>query len=539
MGRRLFPFAIVVALAAASSPAAGGSSSAAAPGQLAPVATNLPSISGVAQVGQQLTANPGTWSGPTGTYAYAWARCDSSGSSCLPISGANTGSFKPTTAEIGARLRVTVTSSNKNGSAVATSPATAAIVPLSTPAPGTSTTTTTTPTPSTTTTTTTTTTLPTSGPTVTSLTLVNADTDADIRTLASGDTLDLASLPTRNLNVRANVSTKTLSVRFAYDAFANFRTESAAPFALAGDLAGNYYAWIPGIGSHTIAATPFDAVSAGGTAGPVKSATFTVTDSSGGSGSITLPSSGGSVIFPGDFETGSFSQWPTVQCANYGTASSTEFTRGNAYVVSDLVGQGTRAARFDLPAAANKSACEIGKGAAHPIGSDDYYSLAVRLPSNWVEPGGWGMTIAQLGFQYPPVWGGPLQLIAHKDRIEVAAQGGSCVYGTGCTRSVHKDVIPVGSLSLGVWHQLIVHSHWATDSSGLTEVWWKTKGSSTWAKTAALGGGPTVEWAPNTAPVTPNLDKIGAYRGASPVPLSIWLDGFCRATSFAAAAGCL
>jgi hypothetical protein len=163
----------------------------------------------------------------------------------------------------------------------------------------------------------------------------------------------------------------------------------------------------------------------------------------------------------------------------------------------------------------------------------------VRFPSDWVEPGGWGLTFAQLGFQYPPVWGGPLSLTAHKDSVEVVVQGGSCAYGTGCTRSIHQNIVPAGSLATGVWHQFIVHSHWAADASGITEVWWKTSNSATWTKTASLSGGPTVEWAPGTSPTAPNLDKIGAYRGASSVPLSIWLDGFCRATSFDAAASCL
>src|SRR5215218_3754334 len=64
---------------------------------------------------------------------------------------------------------------------------------------------------------------------VTSFTLINADTDKDIVTLGNGSTINLANLPTRNLNVRANVSGTVESVRFALDFNANFRTESSAP----------------------------------------------------------------------------------------------------------------------------------------------------------------------------------------------------------------------------------------------------------------------------------------------------------------------
>src|SRR5918993_2221128 len=62
--------------------------------------------------------------------------------------------------------------------------------------------------------------------TITTLTLINADTDKAIGTLENGATLNLATLPTKNLNVRAEVSGEVESVRFALDAKANFRTEN-------------------------------------------------------------------------------------------------------------------------------------------------------------------------------------------------------------------------------------------------------------------------------------------------------------------------
>jgi hypothetical protein len=57
--------------------------------------------------------------------------------------------------------------------------------------------------------------------TVTGLTLINADTDqpiAGFNPIAANATLDLATLPTRRLNVRANTSPTTVgSVKFALD----------------------------------------------------------------------------------------------------------------------------------------------------------------------------------------------------------------------------------------------------------------------------------------------------------------------------------
>jgi hypothetical protein len=112
---------------------------------------------------------------------------------------------------------------------------------------------------------------------VTSLTLINADNGQAIMTLTDGATLDLAALPTRNLNVRANVSGTTGSVQFVYDGSV-FRTESGAPYALAGDTGTGYYAWTPTEGAHTLKATPYTQRAGAGEAGTAVTVRFTVTD---------------------------------------------------------------------------------------------------------------------------------------------------------------------------------------------------------------------------------------------------------------------
>jgi hypothetical protein len=114
---------------------------------------------------------------------------------------------------------------------------------------------------------------------VTSFTLINADTDLDIGPLNNGATINLATLPTRNLNVRANTSPTTVgSVRFAYDGNLNYQTENAAPYALKGDDSGNYNAWTPGVGSHTLKGTPYTSSGGTGTVGTALSISFNVTN---------------------------------------------------------------------------------------------------------------------------------------------------------------------------------------------------------------------------------------------------------------------
>jgi endoglucanase len=77
---------------------------------LPPTNTHLPSVSGTAQQGDQLTADPGQWSGETPmSYSYAWSDGQSGQSITLGSS------------DVGQTLTVTVTATNDAGSAEATS----------------------------------------------------------------------------------------------------------------------------------------------------------------------------------------------------------------------------------------------------------------------------------------------------------------------------------------------------------------------------------------------------------------------------------
>jgi len=119
-------------------------------------------------------------------------------------------------------------------------------------------------------------------PSVTSFTLINADDDQPItgyNPIANGATLNLAMLPTRRLNIRADTDPALVgSVRFAFDGATNYRTDNAAPYALGGDTGTDYMAWTPSVGTHTVTATPYSAADASGTSGTAATLTFRVTD---------------------------------------------------------------------------------------------------------------------------------------------------------------------------------------------------------------------------------------------------------------------
>jgi hypothetical protein len=253
------------------------------------------------------------------------------------------------------------------------------------------------------------------------------------------------------------------------------------------------------------------------------------------------------VYFTGDWETGNISQWSWgAQCANYGTPSD-YITRGSLNLVTRVVGQGSTAGRFDLPAASQRSACEGLRKRTLNLNADEYYGMMFRVPLKWHKPSaaGWGLVLAQLNYQR--IWGAPVLITAHAKRVAIVAQTGYCSDGRssppGCRYSsgpggnlAPMQAIP--SISPGSWHELVVHVRWAADSSGAVEVWHRLRGETSWTKSVTWSGFPTVQWS-DRQPVDSNQttsDKFGAYRAASRVPLSVWQDGVVIGTSFDAVA---
>jgi hypothetical protein len=119
-------------------------------------------------------------------------------------------------------------------------------------------------------------------PTLANLALINADTDKPISAftpLANGTTLNLATLPTRRLNMEARrANTAVRSVAFYLDGV-RVRVQNATPFSLGGDNGTDFYPWTPSLGTHTVKAKPYSGANLTGTDGPTLSLTFNVTSS--------------------------------------------------------------------------------------------------------------------------------------------------------------------------------------------------------------------------------------------------------------------
>lgn len=116
--------------------------------------------------------------------------------------------------------------------------------------------------------------------TVTHLTLIDADSDqpvAGLDPLEPGAVVDFALLPSGNINVRASTNPEIVgSVVFGLDDDDNHQVDDEPPYALFGDAGGDYSAWSPEPGTHTVTATPFAGPAGTGTAGQSLTVTFEV-----------------------------------------------------------------------------------------------------------------------------------------------------------------------------------------------------------------------------------------------------------------------
>jgi GH25 family lysozyme M1 (1,4-beta-N-acetylmuramidase) len=95
----------------------------------APTDVSLPTIAGSAELGQTLTAAPGSWQGTLPiSLAYRWQRCDADGANCTAIPDATAQAYTLMPADVGSTIVVVATATNRIGFASATSLPTPVVV---------------------------------------------------------------------------------------------------------------------------------------------------------------------------------------------------------------------------------------------------------------------------------------------------------------------------------------------------------------------------------------------------------------------------
>lgn len=100
-----------------------------------PQMRSRPTISGKLAIGEELTANPGEWTGNP-TFSYQWQRCDANGNGCDSITGATSRTYTVRTADKDHTLRVRVTARSGGNTNSAVSDHTAVVGATTTPPVG-------------------------------------------------------------------------------------------------------------------------------------------------------------------------------------------------------------------------------------------------------------------------------------------------------------------------------------------------------------------------------------------------------------------
>jgi hypothetical protein len=91
--------------------------------------TARPAITGEARVGQELSADEGTWTGNPTSFAFQWQRCDIDTLLCVDVVGATGRTYGVRAGDVGTRIRVQVTARADTRTGTATSAATAVVQP--------------------------------------------------------------------------------------------------------------------------------------------------------------------------------------------------------------------------------------------------------------------------------------------------------------------------------------------------------------------------------------------------------------------------
>ncbi len=87
---------------------------------------------------------------------------------------------------------------------------------------------------------------------VVGFTLINAETGLEVVDISDGDVINLAELPSRQINIIANFQPNTLPLQIGSIIFhlnTAKQVENHPPYALKGNQGTNYTAWTPSLGS--------------------------------------------------------------------------------------------------------------------------------------------------------------------------------------------------------------------------------------------------------------------------------------------------
>ncbi len=115
---------------------------------------------------------------------------------------------------------------------------------------------------------------------ITHFDLINADTNEVIKKLTEGTVIDLANFKNNSFNIVAVPDELSAgSVIFDFNGISNYNIENVAPYAVAGDIAGDYKSLTLPYGTNTITANSYTGINGSGQQGAGLTINFEVIDS--------------------------------------------------------------------------------------------------------------------------------------------------------------------------------------------------------------------------------------------------------------------
>jgi hypothetical protein len=208
--------------------------------------------------------------------------------------------------------------------------------------------------------------------------------------------------------------------------------------------------------------------------------TATATPTAAPATPTATPQASGTLLFSADFESGNLSQWAGGARAggSWGNSSVTVVKQGDKVAGLNSDGPWTApvsrkgtysgALLVDGPTVGHSQRAEVGSGVAESPGNDRYYGLTTYLPSN---PN-----------QSAPV--GPLSIANYAlwqfgAGTSIDLEQGQGQLGTGQGQKYQLVNVAdgtyrwydLGAVTYDAWVDWTIHVKWATDTSGVVEVW--------------------------------------------------------------------
>lgn len=170
-------------------------------------------------------------------------------------------------------------------------------------------------------------------------------------------------------------------------------------------------------------------------------------------------------IFRGDYSTGDFTQWDTVQKAGYNGSAAAFTPDAGLSIVNDGDGHET-AARFtvadgDIPPFGGGERCEVRAGEAADVteGAERWYRFDLKFASDYpATTGDWHIVMQwHAGIGSPPL----CLEVNPDDTLRIQSNAAGQLWS-----------LPIGDIARGVWVDYVLHVKFSNDPEvGFVEVW--------------------------------------------------------------------